>query len=1043
MSWAFTEEKLRRRIPEVRDAAVRDKFPLAPIHYRIASLPVAEAAAPNFDDSTWAILPDTNAWGSEPEITAWLRAKVTVPDHWKGGRIQLRVRPRDCEILAYLDGKPAQAFDGAHHDMLLTDKAKPGQAYQLALRAYSGLPSTGEANPYFGLPTAKEHHLAEAEVRWVDPATYKLAFDLSFAFESALTLDKNSREYITILNTLDQALNLLDFRQGKQSEEFYASAAEAQKYLQNELFNKYHASEFAPTLWACGHAHIDTAWLWRLAHTREKCGRTFSTVLEMMRQYPDYKFTCSQPQQYKYVKEDYPEVYAGIKEAVARGQWETVGGMWIESDCNVVGGESLVRQFLYGLRFYQKEFGTHTNVVWLPDVFGYSAAFPQIIRKAGMKYFMTIKIFWNQVNKPPYQTFKWVGIDGTDVLVHFSPLGDYNAHMTPEQFKRNWDNYTQKNIADSCLYIYGWGDGGGGPTYQMLEVAERAQDFVGTPKVKLSSAEAFFEDIDKQVSDNRLLPIWNGELYLEYHRGTYTSQARNKRANRQSEILAQTAEQLSSLAGLLAGHAYPQEQINDAWETILLNQFHDIIPGSSIHEVYLDSDKDYAQVRETLETAANGALSALAGRVPASAGEAVAYNPLPWARQDVVSAPASLSLKGQSITDLDGNAKTLVELDGSVPSLGYAAIAGGFGAGEGTLTASADRLENQFFRIDLDKNKEIVSLFDKRLGREVIDKNSYCRGNALLTFEDKPMDFDAWDIDVYYQEKMYTVQDVADIKVIETGPIRASVEITRKIENGLGSTIRQRISLYRNLPRIDFETEVDWHEKQTLLKVAFPVTVNALRATYDIQFGHIERPTYWNTSWDWARFEVCGHKWADLSEGDYGVSLLSDCKYGWDIRDNVMRLTLLKSAIHPDPKADEGRQVFTYSLYPHAGDWRAAGTVQRAYELNVPVQFAAAAGNTAGSDLAKSFSLATIDAENLIIETVKKAEDDDSLIVRLYEAYNQRGNASITFGRPVREARSVNLLEDAPDGSDPEVAGSTIRFAYKPFEIKTFKVQLG
>lgn len=1043
MSWAFTEEKLRRRIPEIREAAIRERFPLAPIHYKIGHLGAQEAASPMFDDSGWDVLaPETNSWGNEPEITAWLRASVTVPEHWKHGRVQLRVRPRDCEILTYLDGKPAQAFDGAHHDMLLADNAKPGQTYQLALRAYSGLPSTGDANPYFGLPTAKEHHLAEAEVRWVDDSTYKLAFDLSFAYDAVLTLDKNSREYVTILNALDTAVNLLDFRQGRQSEEFYATAAKAREFLHDELYGKYHASEFAPTLWACGHAHIDTAWLWRLAHTREKCGRTFSTALELMRLYPDYKFTCSQPQQYKYVKEDYPEVYAGIKEAVARGQWEPVGGMWIESDCNVVGGESLVRQFLYGLRFYQREFGTHTNVVWLPDVFGYSAAFPQIIRKAGMKYFMTIKIFWNQVNKPPYQTFKWVGIDGTDVLVHFSPLGDYNAHMTPEQFKRNWDNYTQKNIADSALYIYGWGDGGGGPTYQMLEAAERAKDFPGTPKVKLSSAEAFFENLDEQVSENPLLPVWNGELYLEYHRGTYTSQARNKRANRQSEILAQTTEQLGSLAALLAGHSYPQAEITDAWETILLNQFHDIIPGSSIHEVYLDSDKDYARVRETLEGAANGAFLALAARVPASAGEAVAYNPLPWARADVAQAPSSVGLKGQSVTDIEGHAKTLVEIDGKVPALGFAAISGS-AAGEGSLTATADRLENQFFRIELDKNKEIVSIFDKRAGREVIDSKSYCLGNAFLTFEDKPMDFDAWDIDVYYQEKMYPVQDVAEIKVIETGPIRASVEIARKIENGRGSTIRQRISLYRSLPRMDFETEVDWHEKQTLLKVAFPVTVNALRATYDIQFGHIERPTYWNTSWDWARFEVCGHKWADLSEGNYGVSLLSDSKYGWDIRGNVMRLTLLKSAIHPDPMADEGRHFFTYSLYPHEGDWRQAGTVQRAYELNIPVLFAAGGSASGAPALPKSFSFAQPSAENLIIETVKKAEDDDSIIVRLYEAYNQRGEGSILFGRPVREAKSVNLMEDSPDGPDPEVAGDTIRFAYTPFEIKTFKVKLG
>ena len=430
------------------------------------------------------------------------------------------------------------------------------------------------------------------------------------------------------MNVLDQATNLLDFRRGVGDEAFYTSVGAAREYVQANLYRKYHADpDFSPTLWATGHAHIDTAWLWQLAHTRQKIGRTFTTALTLMEQYPDYHFSCSQPQQYAYIKEDYPEVYQRIKEAVKRGQWEPVGGMWVESDCNVVSGESLVRQFLYGLRFFQQEFGHHTNVVWLPDVFGYSAAFPQIIKKAGMKYFMTIKISWSQINKPPYQTFEWEGLDGTTVLTHFSPIGDYNAHHTPQQWRQNWTEYKQKHLNDSALYIYGWGDGGGGPTRQEIERAERAEDFPGMPKVKLTTNEAFFEDLERQVQDNPMLPRWVGELYLEYHRGTYTSQGRNKKFNRQSEILLQTAEQIASLARLTTGAAYPQAAINKAWELTLLNQFHDIIPGSSIHAVYEDSTKDYQTILSLGSDAANEALMAVADRIPARAGDVVLVQP--------------------------------------------------------------------------------------------------------------------------------------------------------------------------------------------------------------------------------------------------------------------------------------------------------------------------------------------------------------------------------------------------------------------------------
>jgi alpha-mannosidase len=763
--------------------------------------------------------------------------------------------------------------------------------------------------------------------------------------------------------------------------------------------------------------------------------------------YPEYRFSASQPQQYAYLKEDNPAVYARVKAAVAAGTWEPLGGMWVESDCNVVSGESLVRQFLYGQRFFEKEFGKRTDVVWLPDVFGYSAAFPQIIKKAGMKYFMTIKIYWNQFNTPPYQTFDWEGIDGTTVLTHFSPIGGYNSAMTAEEWRKDWTEYKQKHITDSVLYVYGFGDGGGGPTRHMVEAAKRAKSLPGTPEIILSTNNQFFKDLEKQVDGNPALPRWVGELYLEYHRGTYTSQAKNKLANRQSEILLQTAEQTSSLALLNGVGSYPQDELDVAWKLTLLNQFHDIIPGSSIHAVYEDSTLDYVKILATGHKSVKTALASVIERLPAKTGDVLIYNPLSWDRSDVAELPTDVNLPGQKVTTLAGEEKTLVKLD-SLPSLGYELVNGSqftpLTAQDDALKASTTALENKFFTITLDKNAEIESIFDKIANREVIDNSSYCKGNSLLSFEDRPLAFDAWDIDIYYADKMTPIRELDSIKVIEEGPLRASVEIRRHF--GADSSVTQRISIYRDIARIDFDTMVDWEERQTLLKAAFPVTIQSARATYDIQFGNVERPTHWNTSWDYARFEVCGHKWADLSEGDYGVSLLSNCKYGWDTKGNVMRLTLLKGAVSPDADADRGRQFFAYSLFPHQGDWRAAETVQRAYEFNVPVKVHKAAGATAASGnlLPTSGSLFSLDAKNLIIETVKKAEDDDqSLIVRLYEAYGQRGRAALTVDRKFKKVMEVNLMEEKTDETrsvDLSIESGVIALNYTPYEIKTLKI---
>ncbi|MEO7715711.1 MAG: alpha-mannosidase [Capsulimonas sp.] len=1041
MSWHYTIEKLAKRIEEISATRVRRRIPLAPLL--------------RAEDFTETMVSVGDKYQACEELVV-LDGVAVIPEDWAGERVYLGLEFGGAETLVFVDGRPAQAIDSQHHDLLLSDSAESGRAYDLRLHAYTGSIDAQTQGSWTGAGDASitggavQVTLKTGELQCIDRAAEALYYDLSVAFEAAKTMDVNSRQYVVIVQALEDAVNLVDFSEGVKSDCYYASLALARECIQENLYRKFTADkDFAPTLWATGHAHIDTAWLWRIAHSRKKIERTFTTALALMDEYPNYRFSASQPQQYAYLKEDNPTVYARVKEAVARGQWEPVGAMWVESDCNVVSGESLVRQFLYGSRFFEQEFGHKTEVVWLPDVFGYCAAFPQIIKKSGLKYFMTIKIYWSQVNKPPYQTFEWEGIDGTSVLTHFSPIGGYNSTMVPEEWEKTWSEYKQKNLNDSALYIYGWGDGGGGPTRQMLESAERAADFPGIPKIKLTTNQEFFEDLERQVHGNPMLPRWVGELYLEYHRGTYTSQGRIKRQNRQAEFLLQAAEQISSLAFWEADAAYPQDTLESAWKLTLLNQFHDIIPGSSIKAVYEDSDKDYGQIQSAGGEAVRAGLAAIAGLSHTRPADIILHNPLSWRRKDSAELPSSFNLPGQRVIDLDGNAKTLVSL-AKLPSLGcLVACPADFiptGREDTSLSVSAQHLENRFFRVELDENGEISSLCDKRAEREVIDAQSYCRGNAFLTFEDKPLAFDAWDIDIFYNDKMAPVRQVSSIEVVERGPQRISVEVIRSF--GSGSAIRQRISLWRDLPRIDFDTEVEWRERQTLLKVAFPITVHSPRATYDIQFGNVERPTHWNTSWDWARFEVCAHKWADLSEGDYGVSLLSDCKYGWDIKGNVMRLTLLKGAISPDPDADLGRHRFAYALYPHRGDWREAETVRRAYEFNAPpLAIKAPETPSSGNGAAKletPLSFLSVDRANIIVETVKKSEDDDTLIVRLYEAHGQRGRAALTFGVGVTSVTEVNLMEVVTPEFGGELAiegGTLVLLEYKPYEIKTLKVR--
>jgi alpha-mannosidase len=1105
----FSLEKLNARVPEISGAAVRAVQPIEMVFTCVAPGAVAASAmapAPPADAPGWAALRPGERWGGAPgadpsapqeEIgwgipatgggTHWLRTSLRIPNGWRGGSVHLALAwegnaQASLEAIVYLDGHALSGLDEFHRSALLPDSAHGGE-HELLIRCY-----TPYRRPFGGL-----------SLQLRDETIFQLGQVMRAMLEALTTYQDTDIEKHALLARLNAAYAALDLREGWQSERFAESARVALEMLTKDQTpptkdqpesdsSVLGLSSLVPTIVATGHAHLDVAWLWPLWRTRQKVAHTVANALHLMERYPDYHFSMSQPQVYSYLKRDDPELYERMKRRIAEGRFEPVGMMWLEPDCNVTSGESLVRQLIQGARFFAEEFGEINHVVWLPDVFGYSAALPQIMRLCGISCFMTTKISWNQFNRMPNDTFRWRGIDGSEVLTHFitasaEPLKHpsdaqfytYVGHMTGQEAFGLWNHYRQKNINDQVLYSYGWGDGGGGPTEEMLEAARVLGRLPGFPGVKPGRVDTFFQRLYEHVWDDPQLPTWVGELYLEYHRGTYTSQARNKRQNREAEQLYREAEWLNAWAVTL-GAENRQAQLDAGWRTILLNQFHDILPGSSIPQVYADSNADYAEVCHIADVVRLATLEYILtdderpkidnasdqGRSAVSPSSLIVFNSLPWERRDVARLPLDASGEPQPLFDADGNvlpAQVVEERPGErallvevvAPSYGYSTLindqrpmseeARRFPAtvAPSTLVVRRSSLESDDLRLELNEHGEVASLYDKRARREAIARNT--TANQLVAYEDRPMQWDAWDIDIFYEEKPYPVREILDWRVTEEGPLRAAIEITRRFGQ---STIRQRICVWRNSRRVDFVTDIDWQERQVLLRALFPLNVNANRATCEIQFGAVERPTHRNTSWDVARFEVCAHRWVDLSEGDYGVALLNNGKYGHSLYDNILGLSLLKSAIFPDRNADRGQHRFTYSLLPHQGDWRTAQVVRRAYELNAPLfvtneQRPRSKAGQSSLVLGPS-SFVSTPTDHVVVETVKVADDGNGLIVRLYEAHNQRGAASLRFARPVASAVETDLLERETRAA--EVEGDEVRFEVRPFEIKTLRVRL-
>ena len=1019
----------------------------------VSGMPAAgPMAIPLPSDAHWQPVEIGQNWGPA-HGTSWLKAPLQAPAMLQGQPVVLQLHwdtsgddplLLQLEATVFLDGRAIGAFDWRHPVLLLPEDACDGQLHTLMLQLYTAIPLR------FGGLTLRERCV----VSW------RLYHLMQTLLEVCLTLNEGDLARHALLIRLDTVYNMLDLREGWRGKRFTDSAQAAYEYLQTHLADGLTGGN-RPRMTVSGHAHLDVAWMWPYWRTRQKIAHTISTVLGLMERYPDFCYSQSQPQVLQWLKEDVPELYARVRQRAAEGRFEPAGAMWVEADCNLTSGESLIRQIIHGTRFWQKEFGVRPRHIWLPDVFGYSAALPQIMRGCDLPVFMTTKISWNQFNRMPCDTFRWRGIDGSEVLTHFitapallttATFYTYNGPLRPSDMTGTWMNYRQQDINDHLLYLCGWGDGGGGPAEEQMERMQVMADLPDFPRVRAGRVEDYFTDLYQRVWENPRLPTWVGELYLEYHRGTYTSQAHIKQANRRAELFYREAELLNAWASLY-GMASRQEELNEGWRLVLLNQFHDVLPGSSIREVYDDAVRIYGEARAIARRIYDESLAVVLQHIPAGKQSLILFNTLVWERMDPIQVPGALvpSLPhAQQATDWNGDMVFL--LDGvRLPSCGVQVIpvAASVGRGE-TQMLSASRatntdeevviLQNAYYELWIDAQGEISRLYDRRVERDVLAPGQ--TGNQLIAYEDRPLDFDAWDIDLYYEEKPYPVRAVTSLRILEEGPVRATVEIVRPY---MSSRIRQRISLWRSSTRIDISTEIDWHEHQTLLKAAFPLAINSTRATCEIQFGSVERPTHRNTSWDMARFETCAHRWIDLSEGGYGVSLLNDSKYGHDVHDNVVRLTLLKSGVFPDPHADEGLHRFTYSLLPHEGDWREAQSVRRAYELNVPIVCVAGRKKAATSSVepatdVTNFSFIQTDCSHVIVETIKPAEDGDGLIVRLYEAHNQRGRGTLTFATSIQSAQECNLLEE-PLG-DVAYQGKTLSFQVRPFEIKTFRVHL-
>lgn len=1009
----FVEGRLDRAMAErIRPAVYAATTPLSLAAWPVPGepVPVTEALAARYSP----FLPGQQ-WGS-PWSTTWFRARGEVPATWAGRRVEavfdlgfVGGRPGDqAEALVYDEvGRPIKGVAPRNQYVPVANPAVGGERVSLLIEAAAnpdiladdftptllGDLSTAPAEPLY--------RFARAELAVLDETVWHLMLDAEVLSELMRELPITEPRRHEILRALESMLDVLDIG------DVAGTAAAARAELADVLVRPAHAS--AHTVSAVGHAHIDCAWLWPVRETVRKTSRTFANVTALAAEYPEFVFASSQAQHYAWIKERNPEIYRRIHDAVKAGQWVPVGSMWVEPDGNLPGGEALARQLIYGKRYFIDEFGIETNGVWLPDSFGYTAAFPQLAKLAGTRWFLTQKLSWNQVNRLPHHTFWWEGIDGSRVFTHFPPIDTYNATFQGAKLALAVRNYAEKGRGTRSLAPFGHGDGGGGPTREMLEKARRLRDLEGSPKVVIESPDTFFAAAQAEYPE---APVWSGELYLELHRGTFTSQARGKAGNRRAEHLLREAELWAATGSIHTGFPYPHEDLDRLWKTVLLHQFHDILAGTSIGWVHREAEATYARVTAELEEIIAAATGALAGQGP----DTLVFNGGPCDRAEVVTLP-------------DG------ELSFAVAPAGGAGTLTQNPAPPVTVTGRV--IDNGRVRVELDEAGRLCSLRDLMTGREVLAPGR--GGNLLRLHTDLPNKWDAWDIDAHYRRRYTELTQVEALTITEEGPLAGAIRVVRLFGQ---SRIVQTVRVRAGSRRVDIQTEVDWHETEKLLKAVFPLDVHADRSAAEIQFGHILRPTHTNTSWEAARFEVYAHRWIHVGEPGYGVALITDATYGHDVsrttRDDggtttTVGLSLLRASRIPDPGADQGTHRFSYAVLPGAD---IAAAVAEGYALNLPLRM------TTGS---RDRPLPVVTVDGATVEAVKLADDrSGDVIVRLYESLGGRASVVLRPGFAVARAEIVDLLErQVGNGKLTLGDDDGISLALRPFQILTLRLVRG
>ncbi|HTY36961.1 MAG TPA: glycoside hydrolase family 38 C-terminal domain-containing protein [Bacteroidota bacterium] len=1029
---------LAQTLPFVKSHTHQAALPLS--EWKLKEGDIPNGGAPSLNDNAWWKYTIPAPWGGYDK-TVWFRSRVTIPEEFAGKRVGLLIDLADA--LLYVNGKPYQGIDKNHQEVLLTEKARTNQTFLIAIEAYSGRKKE--------LSTFNSAHLVV-----INPIARALHNGLTALHDLEKLLGPSSPETKEIKELIRQTLIFLKYFK-PDGEEYPNAIGRAYNFLTRTLDTDYKTS-IPGLVHLVSQSHIDVVWLWRLRETRKKCARTFSTALRLMEEYPEFNYSQSQAFLYQMTQDKYPEIFKEIKQRVAEGRWLAIGSTWVEPDCNIPNGEALVRQVLYGKRYFKNTFGVESDILWLPDTFGYSWALPQIMKKSGIKFFFTTKLTWNDTNQFPHNTFWWRGIDGSKILAHIPPVG-LEGTVAPKDLKKSWDVYREKELVPHTIQTFGFGDGGGGPTSEQLDTARIVKSITGLPGSSISSVGDFFKAIEEQSKE---LETWGDELYLEKHRGTFTTHGWVKRENRRSEALLYTTELLGVL-GMLVGNKppsrkYQQRIIEEAWKKLLVNQFHDIVPGTSITEVYDDVRTDFEELQLSCHQVQEQSLTGLVAREDKKkAGKEFhfsIFNQLSWERSEYVVLGVESQEKTFTVTDSSGRAiehqilgrrKGVLEIlchIEHIPPLSFSTI---LVTPSGSKPAVAEPwkmtnrlVETPRYRVRFDSRGGISSLHDKVLRRELVAKGA--RLNQFQAYRDVAKQWEAWDIEADYTNRPLDLFKFDKMKITEQGPLRATVRVEHKSDSG--SRLAQEIHFYHKTPRIDFETFVIWKERQTLLKTAFPLNVKTHDATYEIQFGALQRTTRAVDSVQKAKFEIPAQQWADLSEQKFGVSLLNDCKYGYDASESTLRLTLLRSPHYPhalepwrlndDRVTDQGEHEFTYSLYPHQKDWREGGTMHRARELNQPVLIRP-------GDASSIPPLFTVSGNNILIDSIKKAEDSDDVIIRLHEAFGQSVKTTMSFGVRAEAISECDLMEQ--EIAPLKLAKMKLALKFSPFEIKTLKVK--